>query len=126
MEPSHIPEINLHKADLVRAKLLIQAHWRQLVQYVKQLYNMDLHIYISTSSSLNLCVQIHLQHIPTQEQSNTVKCLYPESDIIGCLEEHIYCEILHLNTQILDTLPEEEVSEMICQLYLCIYVLVLT
>ena len=42
MEPSHIPEENLCKADLVRAKLLIQAHWRQLVQYVKQLYNMDL------------------------------------------------------------------------------------
>ena len=56
MEPLHIPEINLHKADLVRADLLIQAHQRQLVQYVKQLYNMDLHIYISTSPSLNLHV----------------------------------------------------------------------
>ena len=57
MEPSHIPEINLHKADLVRTELLIQAHQRQLVQYVKQLYNMDLHIHVSTSQSLNLCVQ---------------------------------------------------------------------
>ena len=76
MEPSHIPEINWHKAALVRAKLLIQAHQRWLVQYVKQLYNMDLHIHVSTSLSLNLCVQIHLQHIPTQEQSNTVKCLH--------------------------------------------------
>ena len=56
MEPSHIPEENLHKADLVRAELLIQAHQRQLVQYVKQLYNMDLHIHISTSLSLNLHV----------------------------------------------------------------------
>ena len=56
MEPSHIPEINLHRADLVRTELLIQAHQRQLVQYVKQLYNMDLHIHISTSQSLNLCV----------------------------------------------------------------------
>ena len=110
MEPSHIPEINLHKADLVRTELLIQAHQRQLVQYVKQLYNMDLHIHISTSPSLNLCVQIHLQHIPTQEQSNTVKCLCPGSDIIGCLEEHVYSEIQDLNTQILNTLPEEETS----------------
>ena len=25
MEPSHIPEINLHKADLMRTELLIQA-----------------------------------------------------------------------------------------------------
>ena len=109
MEPLHIPEINLHKADLVRTELLIQAHQRQLVQYVKQLYNMDLHIHVSTSLFLNLCVQIHPHHIPTQEQSNTVKCLHP-GDIIGCLEECIYSEILDLNTQILDTLPEEEMS----------------
>ena len=110
MEPSHIPEINRCKAALVRTELLIQAHQRQLVQYVKQLYNMNLHIHVSTSPSLNLCVQIHLQHIPTQEQSNTVKCLHPGNDIIGCLEEHVYSEILDLNTQILDTLPEEEAS----------------
>ena len=82
MEPLHIPGINLHRADLVRTELLIQAHQRQLVQHVKQLYNMDLHIHISTSQSLNLHVHIHLQHIPTQEQSNTIKCLYPGSDII--------------------------------------------
>ena len=29
---------------------------------------------------------------------------------MGCLEEHVYGEILDLNTQILDTLPEEEMS----------------
>ena len=110
MEPLHILEINLHKADLVRTELLIQAHQRQLAQYVKQLYNMDLHIHVSTSPSLNLHVQIHLQHIPMQEQSNTIKCLHPGSDIIGHLEEHIYSEILDLNTQILDTLPEEDTS----------------
>ena len=46
MEPSHIPVVNLHKADLMKTELLIQAHQKQLVQYVKQLYNMDLHIYI--------------------------------------------------------------------------------
>ena len=108
MEPSHIPEINQQKAALVRAELLIQAHQRWLVQYVKQLYNMDLYIHVSTSPSLNLNVQIHLQHIPTQEQSNSVKCLYPGSDILGHLEEHIYCEILDLNAQIMDTLPEAE------------------
>ena len=72
MEPLHIPEVNQHKAALVRGELLIQAHQRQLVQYVKQLYNMDLHIHVSTSPSLNLHVRIHLQHIPTQEQSNTL------------------------------------------------------
>ena len=108
MEPSHIPEINQHKAALVRTELLIQAHQRWLVQYVKQLYNMDLHIHVSTSLSLDLHVRIHLQHIPTQEQSNTVKCLQPGSDIIRFLEEHVYCEILDLNAQILDTLPEAE------------------
>ena len=109
MEPSHIPEINLCKVDLMRTELLIRALQRQLVQYVKQLYNMDLHIHISTTQSLNLCVHIHLQHITTQEQSNTVKCLCPGSDIIGCLEEHIYNEILELDTHILDTLPQEEI-----------------
>ena len=108
MEPSHIPEINRYKAALVRTELLIQAHQRWLVQYVKQLYNMDLYIHVSTSPSLKLNVQIHLQHIPSQEQSNTVKCVHPGSDILGCLEEHIYCEILDLNAQILNTLPEEE------------------
>ena len=92
MEPLHIPEINLCKADLVRTELLIQAHQRQLVQYVKQLYNMDLHIHISTSPSLNLHMRIHLQHIPAQEQSNTIQCLYPGNDIIGHLEEHSYSE----------------------------------
>ena len=56
MEPSHIPEINQYKAALVRTELLIQAHQRQLVQYVKQLYNMDLYIHVSTSPSLNLNV----------------------------------------------------------------------
>ena len=109
-EPSHIPKINLHKADLVRTELLIHAHQQQLVQYVKQLYNMDLHIHVSPSQSLNLHMHIHLQHIPTQEQSNTIKCLCPGSDIIGHLEEHVYNKILDLNTHILDTLPEEETS----------------
>ena len=56
MEPSHIPEINQQKAALVRTELLIQAHQRWLVQYVKQLYNMDLYIHVSTSPSLNLNV----------------------------------------------------------------------
>ena len=108
MEPSHIPEINRQKAALVRAELLIQAHQRQLVQYIKQLYNMDLYIHVSTSPSLNLNVRIHLQHIPSQEQSNTVKCVHPGSDILGHLEEHIYCKILDLEAQIPDTLPEAE------------------
>ena len=90
----------------MRAELLIQAHQRQLVQYIKQLYNMDLYIHVSTSPSLNLNVQIHLQHIPSQEQSNTVRCLCPGRNILGHLEEHIYCEILDLNAQIMDTLPE--------------------
>ena len=106
MEPSHIPKIIQQKAALVRSELLIQAHQRQLVQYIKQLYNMDLFIHVSTSPSLNLNVRIHLQHIPTQEQSNTVKCLRPGSDILGCLEEHVYHEVLDLNAQIMDTLPE--------------------
>ena len=69
---------------------------------------MDLYIHVSTSPSLNLNVWIHLQHIPTQEQSNTVKCLHPGSDILGCLEEHVYCGVLDLNAQIMDTLPEAE------------------
>ena len=68
MEPSHIPEINLCKADLVRNELLIQAHQRQLEQYVKQLYNMDLYIHISTTQSLNLrvCIYILLTYFYTR------------------------------------------------------------
>ena len=56
MEPLHIPKINRYKAALVGTELLIQAHQRWLVQYVKQLYNMDLYIHVSTSLSLNLNV----------------------------------------------------------------------
>ena len=69
---------------------------------------MDLHMYISTTKALSFHVCIHLWHITTQEQSNTVKCLHPGSDIMECLEEHVYDEILELNTHILDTLPKEE------------------
>ena len=54
-------------------------------------------------------MHIHLQHISTQEQSNTVKCLHPGSDIMESLEEHVYDEILELNTHILDTLPKGEI-----------------
>ena len=70
---------------------------------------MDLHIYISTTKALSFHVHIHLWHITTQEQSNTVKCLHPGSDIMERLEEHVYDEILELNTHILDTLPKEEI-----------------
>ena len=51
---------------------------------------------------------VYIYDITTQEQSNIVKFLHPGSDIMGCLEEHVYNEILELNTHILDTLPKEE------------------
>ena len=35
MEPTHMPEINLCKANLMKTELLIRAHQKQLVQYVK-------------------------------------------------------------------------------------------
>ena len=60
MEPSHIPVINLCKAELMRAELLIQAHKKQLAQRVKQLCNMDLNIYVSTTKALSFHVCIHL------------------------------------------------------------------
>ena len=84
---------NLCKAELMRTELLIQAHEKQLAQCVKQLCNMDLNIYISTTKALSFHVCIHLRHITTQEQSNTVKCLHPGSDIMEHLEEHVYDEI---------------------------------
>ena len=109
MEPSHIPVTILCKAELMRAELLIQAHKKQLAQHVEQLCNMDLNIYVSTTEALSFHVRIHFWHITTQEQSNTVKCLHPRSDIMECLEEHVYDEILELNTHILDTLPKEKI-----------------
>ena len=60
MEPSHIPVTILCKAELVRAELLIQAHKKQLAQHVKQLCNMDLNIYVSTTEALSFHVCIHL------------------------------------------------------------------
>ena len=75
---------------------------------MKQLCNMDLNIYVSITEILSFYVHMHLQHITTQEQSNTVKCLNPGSDIMECLEDHIYDKIMELNTHVLDTLPKEE------------------
>ena len=98
MEPSHIPATNLHKAELMRTELLIQAHKKQLAQHVKQLCNMDLNIYVSITKVLSFHVHIHLRHITTQEQLNTVKCLNPGSDIMEHLEDHVYDEIMELNT----------------------------
>ena len=109
MEPPHIPTTNLCKAELMRTELLIQTHKKQLAQHVKQLCNTGLNIYVSITEVLSFHVHIHLQHITTQEQSNTVKCLDPGSDIMECLEDHVYDEIMELNTHILDTLPEEEI-----------------
>ena len=60
MEPSHIPVTNLCKADLMRTELLIQAHEKQLAQCIKQLCNMDLHIYTSTTEAMSFHVRIHL------------------------------------------------------------------
>ena len=93
----------------MRAELLIQTHKKQLTQHVKQLCNIDLNIHVSITEVLSFHVCIHLQHITTQKQSNTVKCLNPGSDIMECLEDHVYDESMELNTHILDTLPEEEI-----------------
>ena len=60
MEPSHVPVINLHKAQLMRAELLIRAHMKQLAMCVKQLCNMDLNINVSTTKALSFHVHIHL------------------------------------------------------------------
>ena len=60
MEPSHIPVTNLCKAELMRTELLIQAHEKQLAQCVKQLCNMDLHIYISTTKALSFHVHVYI------------------------------------------------------------------
>ena len=71
MEPPNVPEINIQKAKLMRAELLIQTHKDQLIQCVKQLHNMDLSIHTSTTEVSSLHVQLHLRHITTHEQSNT-------------------------------------------------------
>ena len=44
----------------MRAELLIQAYKKQLAQCVKQLCNMDLNIYVSTTEGLSFHVHIHL------------------------------------------------------------------
>ena len=56
MEPPNVPEINLQKAKLMRAELLIQTHKDQLIQCVKQLHNMDLSIHTSTTEVSSLHV----------------------------------------------------------------------
>ena len=114
MEPLNIPKANLHKAKLMRAELLMQTHKNQLIQCVKQLHNMDLHIHTSTTEVLSLHVHLCLQHITTQEQSNTVKCLNPSDDILEHLQDNVYDEIMELNTHLLDILPEEEIVCSLC------------
>ena len=109
MEPPNVPKINLQKAKLMRAKLLIQTHKDQLIQCVKQLHNMDLSIHTSTTEVSSLHV-----YITTQEQSNTVKCLVPGDDILEHLEDHVYDEIMELNTCVLGILPEQEIVCFLC------------
>ena len=47
--------------------------------------------------------------LPHKNNQTQLSVCHPGSDIIGHLEEHVYNEILELNTYILDTLPEEEI-----------------
>ena len=75
---------------------------------------MDLSIHASPTEVLSFHVHLHLQHITTQEQSNTVKCLDPGNDIVEHLEDHVSDEIMELNTCILDTLLEEEIVCFLC------------
>ena len=82
---------------------------------VKHLCNIDLNIHVSITKVLSFHVHLHLWHITTQEQSNTVKRLNPENDIMECLEDHVYDEIMELNTRILDTLLEEEIVCFLCE-----------
>ena len=98
----------------MRAELLIETHKDQLMQHVKQLHNMDLSIHTSTTEILSLHVCLHLQHITTQEQSNTVKCLDFGNDIVEHLEDHVYDEIMELYTHVLDIPPEEEIVCFLC------------
>ena len=56
MEPLNVPEVNLQKAKLMRAELLIQTHKDQLIQHVKQLHNMDFSIHTSTANVSSLHV----------------------------------------------------------------------
>ena len=114
MEPPNIPKVNLQKAKLMKAELLIQTHKDQLIKCVKQLHNMDLSIQTSTTEVSSLHVWLHLKHITTQEQSNMVKCLGPGDDILECLEDHVYDEIMEINTHVLDILPEEEIVCFLC------------
>ena len=114
MESPNVPEIKSQKAKL-RAELLIQTHKNQLIQCVKQLHNMDLIIHTSTTEVSSLHVWLHLWHITTQEQSNTVKCLGPGDDILECLEDHVYDEIMELNNHVLGILPEEEIVCFLCE-----------
>ena len=75
---------------------------------------MDLSIHTSTTEVSSLHVRLHLQHITTQEQSNTVKYLAPGNAILKHLEDYVYDEIMELNTHVLDILPEEEIVCFLC------------
>ena len=65
MEPPNVPEVNLQKAKLMRAELLIQTHKDQLIQCVKQLHNMDLSIHTSTTEVLSKCMTTFVTHYYT-------------------------------------------------------------
>ena len=43
-----------------------------------------------------------------------IKCLAPGNDILECLEDHVYDEIMELNTHVLDILLEEEIICFLC------------
>ena len=55
-----------------------------------------------------MCVYIY-DILPHRNNQTQLSVCTLESDIMGHLEEHVYNEILELNTHILDTLPKEEI-----------------
>ena len=70
---------------------------------------MDLHIYISTTKALSFHVCIYICDIlPHRNNQTQLSVCTLEVTLWNSLEEHVYDEILELNTHILDTLPEEE------------------
>ena len=75
---------------------------------------MDLNICAAATKVLSLHVCLHLQHIPTQEQSNTIKCLDFSDDVFRHLEDHVYDEMMELNNHVLGILPEDEVVCFLC------------
>ena len=114
MEPPGVPKEILQRAKIMRAELFIQMNKMQIIKGVKVCHNVNLTLNTSVTLTQNIHVHLHLQHAATSDISNTVKCMYPNTDILEQLNMYIHEETEQLYNYVQQTLENQQVICHLC------------